>query len=134
MKGRTPIEWVMLVSGLLTLTVAQAAFAPQAALRASFGEALEGPLAEIVVRNWGALVGLMGALLVYGAFRPSARRLALLVAGTSKLVFVSLVLAHGTRFLGRPVALSIAIDSVMVLVFAAYLFATRDERPSPRGA
>ena len=44
-------KWVMLVSGLLTLTMVQAAFAPQAALRSIFGESLDGPLAEIVVRN-----------------------------------------------------------------------------------
>jgi hypothetical protein len=46
-------KWVMLVSGLLTLTMVQAAFVPQAALRSTFGDALEGPLAEIVVRKTG---------------------------------------------------------------------------------
>ena len=49
-------KWVMLLSGLLTLTMVQAAFAPQAALRSTFGDSLQGPLAEIVVRNWGALI------------------------------------------------------------------------------
>ena len=50
------IKWIMLVSGVLTCTMIFAAIAPQAALRSTFGATLEGPLAEIVVRNWGALI------------------------------------------------------------------------------
>jgi hypothetical protein len=46
------IKWIMLVSGVLTCTMLYAAIAPQAALRGNFGETLEGPLAEVVVRNW----------------------------------------------------------------------------------
>ena len=52
------IKWIMLVSGALTCTMVYAAIAPQAALRSTFGETLEGPLADIVVRNWGALIAL----------------------------------------------------------------------------
>ncbi len=78
------MKWVMLVSGALTCTMLQAAIAPQAALRATFGETLEEPLAEIVVRNWGALIALVGAMLIYGAFRPRERPLILVVAGLSR--------------------------------------------------
>ncbi|HKQ19202.1 MAG TPA: hypothetical protein VJW75_05585 [Candidatus Eisenbacteria bacterium] len=48
------MKWIMFVSGVLTFTMVQAAFAPQSALRSAFGESLEGAAAEIVVRNWGA--------------------------------------------------------------------------------
>jgi len=58
------MKWIMLVSGALTFTMLHAAIAPQAALRSTFGEALEGPLAEIVVRSWGVLITLIGAMLV----------------------------------------------------------------------
>ena len=64
----TNIKWIMLVSGLLTCTLFYAAIAPQAALRSMFGESLDGQLAEIIVRNWGALLTLVGALQIYGAF------------------------------------------------------------------
>jgi hypothetical protein len=117
-------KWVMLASGLLTLTMVQAAVAPQAALRSTFGDSLEGPLAEIVVRNWGALVALIGAMLIYGAFRPQVRDLVLAVAGLSKLVFISLVLAYGTQYLGR-VGVPVAVDFVMVLLFITYLAVSR---------
>ena len=52
-----------------------------------------------MVRHWGALIGLMGILLIYGAFREHARRLALLVVGASKVVFIALVLSLGQEFL-----------------------------------
>ena len=58
------IKWIMLVSGALTCTMIYAAIAPQAMLRSTFGESLEGPLAELVVRNWGALIFLVGAMLI----------------------------------------------------------------------
>jgi hypothetical protein len=122
------IKWIMLVSGLLTCTMIYAAIAPQAALRGTFGEALAGPVAEIVVRNWGVLITLVGAMLIYGAFYAAVRPLVLVVAGASKLVFILLVLAQGSRYLGQQAGIAIAIDAVWVALFALYLAATRGER------
>ena len=122
------IKWIMLVSGALTCTMIYAAIAPQAALSANFGETLQGPLAEIVVRNWGALIALIGAMLIYGAFNPASRPLVLTIAGLSKIVFIGLVLAYGGRYLGRQVGISIVVDAVMVLLFIVYLAATRTAR------
>ena len=119
------IKWIMLVSGALTCTMAYAAIAPQAALRSTFGETLQGPLAEIVVRNWGALITLVGAMLVYGAFNPQVRSLALTIAGASKLVFIALVLSHGGRYLGHQAGIAIALDAVWVVLFAWYLLTAR---------
>ena len=119
------IDRIMYVSGVLTLTMVYAAFAPQAALQSTFGESLTGPVAEVVVRNWGALIALMGGMLIYGAGRPPVRPLVLTVAGASKLVFVGLVLSQGARFVDDQGGVAIVVDSVWVLVFAAYLFARR---------
>ena len=115
------MKWIMLVSGVLTSTMIYAAIAPQAALRSTFGETLDGPLAEIVVRNWGALIALVGAMLIYGAFNPASRPLVLTVAGFSKLVFIGLVLTYGTQFLGQQVGVAMGIDLVMVVLFIVYL-------------
>jgi len=57
------IKWIMIISGALTCTMAYAAISPQAALRSTFGEELSGPVADIVVRNWGVLITLMGCML-----------------------------------------------------------------------
>ena len=122
------IKWIMLVAGVLTSTMLYAAIASQASLRSTFGEALEGPLAEIVVRNWGALIALVGAMLVYGSFHPPVRALVLAVAGLSKLIFIGLVLAHGRHYLGYQAGTAILVDLAMVALFTAYLVGVRRAR------
>jgi hypothetical protein len=111
---------VMIVSGLLTLTMLYAAIAPNAAMQAFFGESVESQAVSIVVANWGVLIGLMGALLIYGALNPASRKLTLVVAGASKLAFVALILSQGDRYLSGLGAAA-AIDSVMVALFAGYV-------------
>jgi len=124
-------KWVMLVTGLLTCTVLYVAVAPQAALQSNFGEALSGPLAEIIVRNWGALITLTGALLIYGAFKPVHRRLILTLAVISKSTFVSLALIFGSQYLGRMAGISVAIDAAEVALYVIYLVATRGRPLAP---
>jgi hypothetical protein len=119
------MKWIMLVSGALTFTMIYATIAPQAALTSTFGASLEGPLAEIVVRNWGALIALVGAMLIYGAYNPPIRPLVLIVAGLSKLIFIALVLAYGSQYLGHQAGIAIVVDSVMVALFAGYLVGVR---------
>src|SRR6185436_10030490 len=119
------MRWIMLVSGVLTASMVQAAIAPDAALQSNFGETVSGPLAHLVVRNWGALIALVGGMLLYGAFNPIHRSLVLIVAGASKVVFIALVLSEGARYLSQPVGIAIVVDSVMVVLFAWYLAAER---------
>jgi len=118
------IKGIMLLSGGLTATVGYAAVAPAAALESTFGESVSGPLAELLARNWGVLVALIGVLLIHGAFNPANRRVALVAAGASKLWFIALVLSNGTRYLGHGAGTAVVVDTVMVMLFAAYLGAT----------
>ena len=117
------IKWIMLVSGVLTCTIFYAAFAPEAALKSTFGESFEiGPVSGIIVRNWGVLVGLVGAMLIYGAFVSAARGLVLTVASVSKLAFIGLVLSHG---LGSKAILPITIDLIVTALYVMYLLELR---------
>lgn len=122
------IKGIMLMSGVLTCTMIYAAIAPQAALQSTFGEMLQGVLAEIIVRNWGALITLVGAMLIYGAYNPLSRPLVLIVAGLSKLIFITLVLIYGRQYLGDQAGLAIAIDLVMVGLFMGYLLNARSSQ------
>jgi hypothetical protein len=124
------MKWIMLVSGVLTCTMVYAAIAPQDALRSTFGETLQGPLAGIIVRNWGVLITLIGAMLIYGAFNVAVRHMALLVAGASKIAFIALVSSQGSRYLGYQAGIAIALDSVWVVLFACYLWAVRGTLPN----
>ena len=115
------IKWIMLVSGVLTCLMLFTAIAPQSALNSMFGVTLERSVAEIVVRNWGALIALVGAMLIYGAYNPPNRRLTLAVAIISKLIFISLVLLYGRQYLGHQVCVAVVVDLLIVVLFIGYL-------------
>ncbi len=119
------IKWIMLVSGALTCSMIYAAIDPEAALMMTFGASISGPIDEIVVRNWGALITLIGAMLIYGAFEPLHRSLVLVVASISKIVFIGIVLTIGSQYLGKA-GVAIAFDSVVVIIFFVYLVKTRN--------
>jgi hypothetical protein len=121
------IKWVMLVSGILTFTMFYGLFAPQAGLESMFGASFDGPLENIIVRSWSALVGLMGATLIYGFFSPKNRVVAISIAAFSKVVFVSLVLLYGQQYLAAA-ALVIVMDCMVIVLSAAYLFAVCIQR------
>jgi len=116
------IKWIMLVSGVLTCTMAYAIISPQAALLTTFGETLAGPLAELIVRSWGALIVLMGVMLIYAAYRPLYRPLVLTIAGLGKLFFITLVLSYGYGEHAMP---TVIFDGTMVLIYFTYLLSLR---------
>ena len=121
------IKWVMLVSGVLTFTMFYGLFAPQAALESMFGVSFSGTLETIVVRSWCALVGLMGAILIYGALDEKSRVFAISAATVSKVIFVSLVMFYGQEFLGE-VGLAIAMDCITIALAVLFLVALRAKR------
>ena len=75
------------------------------------------------MRNWGVLITLVGAMLIYGAYHAAARPLVLAVAALSKLAFIALVLAQGSRYLSQQAGVAIALDALWVVLFALYLVA-----------
>ena len=117
-------KWVMLTSGLLTCTMLQALLSPQASLLSNFGQTIDVPLAEIIVRNWGALIGLVGIMLIYGAFTESVRRFVLVIAGTSKIIFILLVLSSNESYMGFGAGTAAVVDAIMVVLYIAYLLLT----------
>jgi hypothetical protein len=121
------IKWVMLVSGVLTSTMFFGLFAPEAALQYMFGASFNGTLESLVVRSWSALVGLVGVVLIYGAFSERNRVFAISIASASKVIFVSLVLLYGTDYLGKATP-AIAMDCVVVFLTAVFLMAVHIER------
>ena len=116
----TNIKWIMIIAGLLTCSMIFAVFAPEAALISMFGEALTEPLAQVVVRSWGFLIFLIGTLLIYGAYKPAHRNLALVFTSISKIAFIALIVIFGGQYIDKSVV-TIVLDSVLVIVFLTYL-------------
>jgi hypothetical protein len=115
-------KWPMLVFGTLTFTMFYGLFAPQAALESMFGASFDGTLETIVVRSWSALVGLMGAMLIYGAYSEKNRIFSISIVALSKVVFVSLILLYGQAFIGN-VWLAIMMDCIFIILSGFYLIA-----------
>lgn len=114
-------KWIMLISGLLTITMLHALFFPEASLQSNFGQITEGNLSKIIVQNWGALIGLMGIMLIYGAFKKAVRSFVLFIAGSSKMVFIILVLTAKENFMGYGAGTAVIADSIMIALYLIYL-------------
>jgi len=108
-------------------------FAPQAALESMFGVSFSGTLENIVIRSWSALVGLIGAILIYGFFSQKDRVFSITIAVFSKIVFVSLVLLYGQEFLGKATP-AIVMDCVVIILSGVYLFAVFMQRQLPNAS
>jgi len=121
-------KWLMLISGLLTCSMFLGLFAPQSSLLSNFGETVTGSAAnEIIVRNWGALIGLMGVMLVYGAYVEPVRKFALVIAALSKAIFITLVLCYGKQYMSFGAGTAVIADAIMIALFIAYLLLARDK-------
>jgi len=125
------IKWVMLVAGVLTFTMFYGLFAPQAALESMFGASFNGTLESIVIRSWSALVGLIGVMLIYGAFSEKNRVFSISIAAFSKVVFVSLILLYGREFFST-VAVAIMMDLAVIIFAVIYLIAVRIQKVKKR--
>lgn len=114
----------LIVFGALTMTMIGAVFAPQAMLMATFGAGFDDPLALMIVRSWGALIGLIGGMVIYAAFHPEQRRVLVFVAMISKVIFLALLISFGTAYLAAAAGVIIA-DSAAIGFMAASLLAMR---------
>ncbi|HQZ97008.1 MAG TPA: hypothetical protein PLP21_11875 [Pyrinomonadaceae bacterium] len=121
-------KWIMLVCGLLTCTMFLGLFAPQSSLQSNFGETMSGPVSEIIVRNWSALIGLTGVMLIYGAFVESVRKFALVITGCGKAVFITLVLTSGKHYLSFGAGTAVVADAIMIILFIAYIALSKPTR------
>jgi hypothetical protein len=117
------IDWILIVAGLLTCSMISMALAPRFAMRSTFGEIAEGPVANLIARSWGAMIFASGLMLIYAAWHAEARLPILLYAIAGKLGFIALVLAE-PRFRRSGALAAAAGDLVIVALLAWYLIAT----------
>lgn len=121
------IKWIMIGSGIITCSMILSALHPTLGLTLTFGDTLNGDLANIIVRNWGALIALTGGMLVYGAYNEPNRNLILVVSSISKSTFVLLNLVYGQSYLSKS-AIALVFDSILVIIFVAYLLNQKAKR------
>lgn len=117
-------KWIMVLCGVLTCTMLLGLFSPASSLQSNFGEPLVTGPENLVVRGWSALIGLMGIMLIYGAFTPAVRSYSLIIAGINKIIFIGLILLFGRQYLPFGLGTAIIADTIMIILFAVYLFHT----------
>ena len=115
------IYWILIVTGLVTVLVLPMVFAPAPMLRLLFGEVPVGPLAVLIARHWGLLLGLLGLLLLSAAYVQELRTAVVTFAMLEKFAFALLVLPNPQlRSRGRA-GLVAATDLLTAVVFLLYL-------------
>jgi hypothetical protein len=114
------MEWVLLITGLATAGAMAFFLTPVPMMRIVFGQAPFDVPSLLVVRHWGLLVGLVGALLIYAAYHTDVRVPTLIVAIVEKAaIAIGLLLSPLRR---RPAVLAIALaDGGMAGVYLIYL-------------
>lgn len=120
-------KWIMLVAGILTATMFYGLVAPGAALESMFGVSFGGQLQLLIVRSWSALIGLMGVVMIYGAFSEANRAFAASIAALSKAIFVLLIFSFGQDFIVQA-APAIILDVAVVVLTVIYLLALRNPK------
>jgi len=111
---------------VLTATMFYGLLAPQEAMESMFGASFHGTLETLIIRSWSSLVGLIGLILIYGAFSEKNRVLCISTAALSKTVFVALVLSYGQEFLATA-APAIIIDCLVILLTVLFIIAMRNK-------
>jgi hypothetical protein len=114
------IELVLLLTGLATAGALVLFLAPATMMKMLFGQAPSDALSLLIVRHWGLLVGLVGALLFYAAYHAEVRVPTLIVAIVEKAAFALGVLI--SPFRRRPTVLGMALaDAGMGALYLMYL-------------
>ncbi len=118
---RSSIGWILIVSGVSTAAGGLAVcLFPQHASQLLFGTKSTDGVMIFLIRHWGALLFVVCALTVYGAYVPATRTPILTAAVIEKFVIVGLIFFGPVK---RTVAMTAiaALDGTLAILFVAYL-------------
>ena len=114
------IELILWITGLATAGALVLFLAPAPMVKLVFGQTPSDAIGLFVVRQWGLLVFLVGALLIYAAYHTEVRVPTLIVAIVEKAaIAIGIVISP---FRSRPGVLLMALaDASMAAVYLMYL-------------
>jgi hypothetical protein len=114
------IELILLITGVATAGALVVFLAPVPVMRVLFGQAPSDALGVFIVRHWGLLVCLVGALLIYAAYHAEVRTPTLIVAIVEKAALVLGLLI--SPFRQRPTVIAMVLaDATMAALYLVYL-------------
>jgi hypothetical protein len=115
------IRWILITAGIATAAGGFGAFVfPRLILQFVFGVKSADGVTMFLIRHWGVLIFVVGALTVYSAYVPAARSPILLAAVIEKLVGVALILFGPLKRTAGMTFVAI-LDGAMAILFLAFL-------------
>jgi hypothetical protein len=114
------IELILLLTGLATSGALVMFLAPATTMKMLFGKASSDSISILITRHWGLLIFLVGALLIYAAYRTEIRVPALIVAIVEKAAFALAVIISPLRRY-RPVFIVALADASMATLYLLLL-------------
>jgi hypothetical protein len=115
------IEWILVVSGLITAGGGLAALlVPHLFLRLGFADENPVNVSLFFVRHWGVLILAIGGLIVFSAFAPSIRVPVLVAAAVEKCAIGLFIFFGPMRRTGGMTAIAVA-DGIFAILYVAYL-------------
>jgi hypothetical protein len=118
------VTGLVLLVGVLNLTPAIVFFAPERSL-SLYGIELSEPNLSIVMRHRAVLLGLLGAALIYGAFRIEFLVPVIVAALIGKAAFLFLVYSStgANAEIGRVALFDIGATAILLTALLLHLFA-----------
>jgi hypothetical protein len=114
------IELILLITGVATTGALVLFLAPATMMKMLFGQAPSDAASLFIVRHWGLLVCLVGALLIYAAYHAELRIPTLIVGIVEKAAIALGLLISPLR--RRPAVRAMALaDGGMAAVYCIYL-------------
>jgi hypothetical protein len=115
------IARILAVSGAVTMLPVLQFFAPVQFLEHSSGITIANDASLFFARHWGLLAFSMGALLVYAARHPEARKPIVLAAAVEKFGLVIAIALTWSNPATQGLHLAAIFDAACVLLYAAWL-------------
>ena len=115
------IEWILVVSGIITAIGGLGAFlSPGLLLRSGFGVGSPDASALFLARHWGVLIFVIGALIVHVAYADAVRAPILIAAAVEKFAIGALVFFGPLQRTAAMTAIAV-VDGIFALFYVAYL-------------
>src|SRR5437660_8849609 len=114
------IELILLITGLATTGALVLFLVPVTTMKILFGQAPSDALSLLIVRHWGLLVCLVGALLIYAAYHAEIRGPTLMVGIVEKAAFALGIFLSPFRRRSAVLVMALA-DAGMAAIYLTYL-------------
>ena len=116
------ISTILWITGIVTMLPLLQLFFPAIFLKIFNQTEIRDEVGMMFARHWGALVFVLGGLLVYATSHPELRGPVIAAALIEKAALVLLIIVNLRQPFGKGFALTAVFDGACCVIYALYLF------------